>query len=40
MPQIQQGLGQRIQLQAGLGAAKDEGSAWRPRAGVRLVRQL
>lgn len=40
MPQIQQGLGQRIQLQAGVGAAKDEGSAWRPRAGVRLVRQL
>lgn len=40
MPQIQQGLGQRIQLQAGVGATKDEGSTWRPRAGVRLVRQL
>lgn len=40
MPQLQQDLGQRFQLQAGLGASRHDGDAWRPRAGVRVVRQL
>jgi hypothetical protein len=40
MPQLHHGLGKRIQLQAGLGAAHEEGSAWRPRVGLRLVHQL
>ena len=40
MPQLQQGLSRRIQLQFGLGAARDEGSTWRPRAGLRMVHQL
>jgi hypothetical protein len=40
MPQLQQELGQRFQLQVGLGATRHEGDAWRPRTGLRLVRQL
>ncbi|PVE52671.1 hypothetical protein DC429_15105 [Arthrobacter sp. TPD3018] len=40
MPQLQQGLTARIQIQAGIGAQRGTGSAWRPRAGVRLVQQL
>jgi hypothetical protein len=40
MPQIQQGLDQRLQVQAGFGAVRDGAAAWRPRLGLRLVRQL
>lgn len=40
MPQVQQDLGERFQLQAGLGASRHDGDSWRPRAGIRVVRQL
>lgn len=40
MPQIQQALTDRLQIQAGLGATRDEDAPWRPRVGMRLVRQL
>lgn len=40
MPQIQQDIGARFQLQAGIGTVRHEGDAWRPRAGIRLIRQL
>lgn len=40
MPQVQQGLGHRLQVQAGFGAVRDGAEAWRPRLGLRLVRQL
>lgn len=40
MPQVQQDIGHRLQLQAGLGASRREGDSWRPRLGARLIRQL
>lgn len=40
MPQIQQALTGTLQLQAGMGATRGEDTPWRPRVGLRLVRQL
>ncbi len=40
MPQLQQNVGERFQLQVGVGGLRHEGDAWRPRAGIRVVRQL
>ncbi len=40
MPQLQQNLNERLQLQGGVGAIRHTGDAWRPRVGLRLVRQL
>jgi hypothetical protein len=40
MPQVQQAITDRLQLQAGMGAVRTEAAPWRPRAGLRLVRQL
>ena len=40
MPQMQQALTDRLQVQAGLGTVRTDGDAWRPRLGIRLVRQL
>lgn len=40
MPQVQQDIGHSFQLQMGLGAVRHDGDAWRPRPGIRLIRQL
>ncbi len=40
MPQLHQSLTPRLQVQAGLGARRETADAWRPRAGLRLVRSL
>lgn len=40
MPQLHQSLTPRLDVQAGIGASWRSEEAWRPRAGLRLVRQL
>lgn len=40
MPQIHRTLADRLDLQAGLGAARARNDAWRPQIGMRLVREL
>lgn len=40
MPQVQQDIGGRFQLQMGLGTVRHDDDAWRPRPGIRLIRQL
>lgn len=40
MPQLHQQLGGSLSLQAGVGAAHEAGLGWRPRAGLRLIREL
>lgn len=40
MPQVHQALSPRLELQAGMGARRETGDEWRPRAGLRLVRAL
>ncbi|WP_245833324.1 hypothetical protein [Sphingomonas mucosissima] len=40
MPQVHQSLAERLDLQAGFGAARERGDAWRPQLGLRLVREL
>lgn len=40
MPQLHQSLKPRLDVQAGIGATWRTDEAWRPRVGVRLVRQL
>jgi hypothetical protein len=40
MPQVQQDIGQRFQVQAGFGAERHAGDTWRPRMGIRVIQQL
>lgn len=40
MPQIHQQLAPGVNVQAGLGAVKATGQAWRPRAGLRLIKEF
>lgn len=40
MPQVHQRLGPGVNMQAGLGAVKVAGEAWRPRAGLRLIKEF
>lgn len=40
MPQVHRSLAQRLDLQAGIGAYRSRGEAWRPQIGLRLVREL
>ncbi|MBB3347198.1 hypothetical protein [Sphingomonas sp. BK069] len=40
MPQLHQALSPRLEVQAGLGARRETGDTWHPRAGIRLVRSL
>jgi hypothetical protein len=40
MPQVHRSLAPRLDVQAGLGATRERGEVWRPRMGVRLVREL
>ncbi len=40
MPQIHQRLGPGVNVQAGLGAVKTRGEPWRPRVGLRLIKEF
>ncbi|WP_413062334.1 hypothetical protein ACLN6N_16630 (plasmid) [Sphingomonas carotinifaciens] len=40
MPQLQQDVTDRFQIQFGMGAVRETGTAWHPRVGARVVRQL
>lgn len=40
MPQWHQDLGSGVNVQAGLGAFKHAGDAWRPRAGLRVIKEF
>ncbi|RYX82069.1 hypothetical protein EON83_21285 [bacterium] len=40
MPQVQHSLSKNLQVQAGLGAIQESGEKWRPRLGLRVIRQL
>ncbi|MET0336589.1 MAG: hypothetical protein ABW063_02395 [Caulobacter sp.] len=40
MPQVHQKLAPGLNVQAGVGAVKADGEVWRPRAGLRLIKEF
>jgi hypothetical protein len=40
MPQLHQRFGQHLSVQAGLGAVREEGEPWRPRAAIRVITEF